>query len=476
MRKLLSSVFLCLFLLLGLNLFADEGEKKHKPTNADFGFLFLNETSYLNEASGNGTEMGVGLTPAHQARQRNIIAAWLELGFLTNYNFSLGGHFQMAVNYSPYEGKYAFTPTGNLDSLNFSGFYGLNRDILKGSSFTLGRFYFNDSLGGIASLPLDGFKTSFLFETFDISIASGYTGLLLGLSNPITLSFNDMTRKPNFSQYLGSQRLIGEFKISAPDVFQNQKLDFNILFQKDFWEFFTDVNEIGSNDASTGNGGIIDTVYFGAKLSGNIGTYFSYSLNSYLSSGQVTSFVRGEYIKSPILAGLVGANVQGYFPQALRSRLNFNFKYASGDSDYNNFFEGNTESYAGYFMPITTNQREMLIFNPIVSNITSFKLAYSFKPLYDLEDIHHLVKNFTLQFIVKSFVKSSKGPLLVDGIDADSDSVYVGTEMNFDVLLLSLSDFNLGFQLGSFIPGKDLFLETRNKPKTQLRLYFALQL
>ncbi len=170
----------------------------------------------------------------------------------------------------------------------------------------------------------------------------------------------------------------------------------------------------------------------------------------YLGTGTMLSFINDVYVYAPILSFLAGGGIRLYLKEALDSIIELRAIFSSGDADSTSTFrEGNTEGNATAFIPIS-RPNLALVFSPQLGNIFLAELRYSLKP-FSWAKARVLGRLQTeLKGVV--FFRPTSGLISEPGINPDSDSIYLGTEVDWIINFKPFSDLGLALSLGLFMP------------------------
>ncbi|MBN1698223.1 MAG: hypothetical protein JW881_11975 [Spirochaetales bacterium] len=315
-----------------------------------------------------------------------------------------------------------------------------------------GRFPVSDFTGCVLNHKLDGVRFDFANAGSEISFFAGYAGLLLKPYSTISLSKADISDTGEPDVILAPPRLVGMLQIAFPELFPKHTITASFLGQIDLRTDGLIEEGAGTYDASTG--GYLHTVYTGAGLSGGIGPAFFYDIFGYAGTGGMLSFIGdisgiGLYQYKPIFSFLAGLSMRVYFDELLHSRLGVSALYASGDADFSDFYEGNTDGEANQFIPIA-HEPVALVFAPQLSNIAVCGLSWSIKPLSAGKG--DFMQNFQTQLTAQVFLRPTAGPISEAGLNTDSDAVYLGMEIDATINMRVLSDVGCSISAGCFIP------------------------
>lgn len=406
--------------------------------------------------------------------QYNRLSAWLEAGTKDKFNFLVQGSVSVSPN-SPDDIIFL----GDLDFLLISGKWAIEDGDLALFGYNTGRFGFSDFSYSVLRHNADGLSLTFTYSSSVITFGAGYTGFILRPSSDIIMSLADSDDKENNEVWFGCPRLVGYAELKMPDIFPGHTFYSSIVFQKDLRNEDNLVSE-GEEVKSVDNiGGLLDSVYIGTGFSGNIVSTLFYNAYGYFQTGRTMSYLADEssstnfsYQYKPIFAFLLGTEFNFFLKQALYSQISFKFLFASGDSDYNTFLEGNSEGNATMFIPIS-NKIVSVLFNPYLSNIFLFDIGYSIKPFSRLGN--RIMKNFSTGLNTIVFMRPTEGAISEEDLNDNSDSRYLGTEIDSVTVFRPFSDLAVSLSFGFFIPsaGSDKAFNTDRKFEFLGKLYVS---
>jgi hypothetical protein len=418
---------LCLFLVIlpGSTLFC-----------IDFGGYFDNTTLF-------STNQDTGFY------QILRLSLWLSGNLGKGWSFSSMGHYIFEMDY-PY--------LVDIDELVFKGKWPFKENGPSLFSVSMGRFRFSEFSHLVLDHPADGFQLDFSYPSAVITFGLGYTGLLSKYSTTITLSKADTNDQDNQDVLLGTPRLLGILQCHLPEIFNGQDLYLSALFQKDLQQEDNIIEE-GTEEYSLAEnkGGYYDTIFAGAGLSGAVTSSVYYNVFSYLQTGRTLSYLEdsgavtgSSYQYKPVLGYLGGAGIQYYSADISYSTFGLSFVYATGDADSISCIEGNTDGWSFLFTPVS-QQEERVIFNPKLSNIFYIKGNYTVKPFAMLG--RGLPEELLLILDGTGFFRATTGAISdQQGLNPDSDSLYLGTEIDFIINFRPFSDLGARLSTGYFIP------------------------
>ncbi len=420
----------------------------------DFGATLDNMSSY-------GNQQIPGFT------QKDRLAGWLTTSIGSNLTFAATASAQL-WNLSPW---YIL----NVDQLNLAGQFprvGGGPVLLD---FTVGRYFESDFTGLVFSQQsIDGFQLGFGIPGLVVTADVGYTGLTLNPLSYIVMTEADAVAQGNSSEFFGSPRVVERLQLLLPGLFLQQDLTLTAILQQDMRSLVSNVSLIqpGTTALTFGQGGSLDSEYFGAGLSGALAKDLYYSSYAYLETGRTLSYLSasGSYQYEPILAALGGVGVHYYLSGFLGSTIGLDLLYASGDADFTQPIEGNTAGNATAFLPITTPPRLLaLAFSPNLENLAAATLSYSVRPFAGSPKSPDALRN--LQAVVKAIpmLRPTTGALAAPGIAPSAvsaslsptfDNLYLGSEFDLVVNYRPLSDLGVALSGGLFLPNASVFVSS----------------
>lgn len=458
----------------------------------DFGFGINNRTIYKHNAASALPEAA-----RHAVEEKALFSLWMNHYFDEHLFLQTTAHAMLGTDYFNEFNRYAFLASGDIDAFYLSGKYALSDPSVSYVDFKIGRQFFSDFSKEVAVTVLDGVTVGFGNEKARYRFTGGYTGLLYNWSNTISMGLNDINARQTwaagreasdpqaqslnrYSALHGSPRLVGEFEVRLPELFKGQQLTLNLLGQADLWPALTDAPLVQKGDTVKNPfyGSPIHTLYAGLGLAGPITADLYYRAFGYFETGHYYDIANSShaYQAKAFTAALLGFDLTGYIPNSLSSSLSFSSRYASGDSrgKRTHYYDLTTEGATNtQFIPLVRQQLNT-VFNPVLSNLLTFALSYSFKPFSSLSNPY--VNDFMLSTGVKTFLRGSKAPVSDLTVKGKADSYYLGTEWNVGLTLLNLSDFNMGVSTGVFFPHADAFIENHNQPKLESEFRFTIHL
>ena len=341
---------------------------------------------------------------------------------------------------------------------------------------TLGRFRASDFSRLVLDHTLDGFQLAFSYPNAVLRASAGFTGLIQKPRSDIVISKTDEADVNRAAVLFAPPRLVGSFGVELLNVLGSQSLKLAMLFQEDLRLDDDNVLEAGEENFFPNQGGLLDTQYLGAGLSGPLGGSLYYDLFVFGNTGQMLSYVEDDesitsssYQYEPIVAFLGGAGVR-YFAPVLSSVVGLRALYASGDEDAISVVEGNTDGWALAFIPISQSDRA-LVFSPQLGNLLVGEASFSIKPFGGLGV--PALANLQAMVKVMVFGRPTTGPVSEGGIDPASDSMYLGSEVDVTINYRPFSDLGIALNGGVFLPG-DAIHADRSDPEYVFGLLVSL--
>lgn len=314
-------------------------------------------------------------------------------------------------------------------------------------SYTVGRLWTADFSGYIFSHTLDGATVELNFPTAALSMTAGYSGLLFKDSSSVLISKADQSDQMNSEVIFAAPRIIGGLDLLLPELFMEQDLNLSFWMQMDMRSESELLSE-GPQLPSV-KGGKLHTQYTGLGIKGTLAPSLYYDTNFFLGTGKTISYIDGGYSYENILSFMGTFGLRYYLQDKFYSKAGFKFLYSSGDSDYSEFTEGNTESGSSNFIPIS-RPNFGLVFSPQLGNVFLAQLNYSIKPFGSSGN--RKLQNIQTELKVSGFFRSTTGEISEPGIDPLSDSLYLGTEIDAVINFRPFSDLGIALSGGIFLP------------------------
>lgn len=378
------------------------------------------------------------------------LSLWLMSTLGKNWTFSMMGNYTFELDY-----YYLF----DLDQFLFKGKWPFIEEGPSLFSVQLGRFRVSEFSHLILDHSIDGVLCEFSYPVPIVSLGLGYTGLLAKHSSTITLSKADTNDQDDPDVLLGTPRLLGILQSHFPEIISGQDLNLSLLFQKDL-RSKDRILEEGEEEFSLAEnlGGYNDSIFSGIGLSGSFSSSIFYNIFAYFQTGRTLSYVEDEdsftgrsYEYMPVFAFLGGTGFQYYSSALSYSVFSLSFIYSSGDADYSlSYIEGNREGNSYLFTPISQNEQH-IIYNPKLGNIFYIKGSYTIKPFAVLSN--EFLDNILIILDATGFFRATTGAITDQkGLNTDSESLYLGTEIDFIINFRPFSDLGMSLSTGYFIP------------------------
>jgi len=329
----------------------------------------------------------------------------------------------------------------DVDLLKFSTLFPKSTPKMPDTRISLGRWTMSDQTGYVVAHKLDGLFMNLKYNTLSLYNYLAYSGLLWKSGSGISPSDLDSFYAGLDSQTLGSPRFITITGLTLPPIFK-QRLGLEVIYQVDLRDEEYVISEYqalpSEGDQALEGGGLLNTFYASMKLSGDIPVIedLNYKVNYIFNSGSKLGQIQeGDtyYQNSTIFAHLVDLRLEKFLPSIYNSIVSYRFVYSSGDGDSS----GNDTT----FLPITRSGFGA-VFSPSLGNIIVNDISYSLKPLDKLQTI---VK-------VLAFTRSTTGSISEDGLDPNSSSLYLGSELDVTANYRPFSDLGLSLTAGLYFP------------------------
>jgi hypothetical protein len=402
----------------------------------DLGGTFDNATEFsTNEASG--------------MYQIVRLRLWLSQGLGTHWNFSMAGNYTFELDY-----PYLF----DIDDLSLKGSWPFIEEGPLLYSTAIGRYNLAEFSSQVLNHKVDGFQFQFHYPRSIISLGLGYTGLIAKHSSTITLSKADTNDQDDSDVLLASPRLLGLLQLQFPEIIEGQDLFLSAVLQKDLHPADQIIKE-GTEEFSLAEnmGGYYDSLFAGLGVKGAITSALHYNIFGYFQTGRTLSYIADEdavtgysYQYAPIIAFSGGTELTYYSPDLSYSTFNLAFVYATGDEDSISCIEGNTVGSSNLFIPISSREQRV-IFNPNLSNLFYINAGYTIKPFAILG--RGILEKLLIILDGTVFFRALPGKISdPQGLDPDSDSLYLGSEIDFIINFRPFSDLGASLSTGYFIP------------------------
>ncbi len=404
--------------------------------------------------------------------QEDRLSAWLNVPIARGFDFFAMGSY--TFEYANEESNHYL----DVDLLKFDGNFATTEEGASNFGFTAGRFVASDFTGYVLRHVMDGGQLRFRLPFANINTAFGYTGLLFKHAADFRISKMDVVESNDDDVFWGPPKIIGVVDATFLDLIGSQSLTLSFVFQEDMRNE-DDVLEEGEEDFFPAEGGLLDTQYFGAGLTGPIFSSLYYNTFFYLGTGRTLSYLDDEdsgtgfsYQYTGVLSFLFGGGIKFYLREFLNSRITFNFIYASGDEDSASFIEGNSDDTASTFVPISYDSSIALIFPPQLGNIMLFDISYSLRPFSGSKG--SILSNLQTMLKALLFFRPTSGPISEPGLDPASSASYLGTEIDLIINFRPFSDLGTALSLGIFMPNTgETFLEDQRETEFLGRFEFS---
>ncbi len=347
-----------------------------------------------------------------------------------------------------------------------------------------GRFSLTDATGLVLSHAVDGINVDFNNRGSQISLGAGYTGFINKEFSSVALSIRDSVDIADDETLFGPRRLLGRGTVRFPELMFNQNVTFGFAFQQDLRdptdvvEPLTDGNDVEQQD----RGGLVDTQYAIARLDGPLPTgpvSSFYSLTYIYNTGRTMGLlpdenaVSGEsYQYSPIKGQLIRGQVNVFLPRLMSTSVTAGVLYSSGDDDYENFVEGNTEGDATMFTAVTPLGKGV-VFGLEPGNTMTSEIQLSVKPLSGFDS--PVLQSLQAQLGYYNFYRTAAtGPVSAASVDATTDGSSLGSEIDFVLRIRPFSDLGIGLTTGFFFGNEDVLFDDANSFDYVVRLNASL--
>ena len=411
MKKVTVILFIFLSVFFSVSVFA-----------VDFGSILYNSTGMKYARSDNNVDF----------RQNDMAGLWVSANVMEMIDIYLRGSYTFSYSsLNPPDKPHFF----DLDTLTIKNTGNVPLIV------TAGRFSDSDFSHYIFSNRIDGISAELNIPLLSAKATLGYNGLLFKERSTVIMTRADISDLDNNSKLFASPRVIGGIDILFPELFLRQDLDVSFWTQFDLRQFI---------DPAAGRSSLYSQ-YYGLGLKGAIIDSLYYKTAFYFESGLTYSAVNDNY--SYILSYMGTAGISYYMDWLLFSRAGITFFYSSGDPDYTStYYEGNAGGYSLMFIPISSTPFGK-VFSPELGNIFLVKVDYSLKPFSFISSrAFGGIKDLQVDIEAFSFFRSTTGTISVTGLNSQSSSLYLGTEIDGNISIPMFSDLKAIISGGLFIP------------------------
>lgn len=338
---------------------------------------------------------------------------------------------------------------GDLDSLYVRGRVPQAEEAGYLVDMRFGRIRLREFSGALLRERADGLRVAYQRPAVDLEFQAGYTGLLMKESSTLLLSNADVLDDSDEDVYLAPPRLLGVLGLSLPELFARQTVDVSLVGQMDLREQVGEGVGLRVDRDLPDSEGPVHSAYGGLGVGGPVVSSLFYDVYGYYGWGLTTGADNGDYEETMIHSFLGGANLQYFIPQAAQSVVEAGYVFSSGDSDYQRFYEGNTDGTGSKFVGLSASSFGA-VFSPRLGNLMVGRASYSIKPFANsgtrwLEELQTGLRGF-------GFFRPTDGPISEGGLNPDSDERYLGAEVDLVVNFRPFSDLGFSLVNGVFLP------------------------
>ncbi len=343
----------------------------------------------------------------------------------------------------------------------------------------LGRFNVSDPIGYIVRHPVDGGAIVVSGRRWDLDLSAGTTALVNRSFSNASMSIRDEVDIEDEDEYFGPGRFIGIVRLGLPDIVPTQNVGFSIIAQEDMRDPSSVVQEGDEPTDVDEAGGVLDTQYLLVTIDGTIVGNLFYEVGYALGLGRTLSLIEDEaavggeaYRYEQIRSHLVSAGVEYYLTDFLSSVVRAGVTVTTGDDDYSSYTEGNTDGYATMFTPIA-GRSAGAVFGLQPGNATIVDLSYVLRPFGGATS--SFLSEFQTEASFYSFFRTAgSGPVSVSEVDASTDEVYLGSEVDVALRFRPYSDFGFGLTTGVFVGNESALLDEVDSLDWIVRLQASL--
>jgi hypothetical protein len=299
---------------------------------------------------------------------------------------------------------------------------------------SFGRFYFSDPSGMVMTHSADGASVKLLWPKLRVNLSSGYTGLIINPKSDIRMTTDDWSDKNinDMDYYFGPKRVFALADFQFPDVGKISQLSLFAAAQFDLR---------GESDKS-----VLHTQYLGVNSNRRYGKHLYETFMLVLEVGELS----GPDEDDRFMAGfLVGWDWRYLREDWLKSSISLRLLAAPPDFA-TDLIPGIGVGVMGY---VPMNQPDLgVTVSPQLAGLGMIELGYSFMPLADggsgsasrLQPYVNGRGYFRTWTVSVGWIET----------DPDSDSVYLGTELEGGVKWRMFSDVGLGLTGAVFLPAE----------------------
>ncbi|MFO8065428.1 MAG: hypothetical protein R6V29_12460, partial [Spirochaetia bacterium] len=299
---------------------------------------------------------------------------------------------------------------GDLDAFYIDGRYAVEDTTRYFFDFRAGRFRLRDFSGVLLNERADGARISFETGPGDLTLAGGYTGLLLKESSNLLLSRADVGDSADDDVYFAPPRALGVFELSLPEIFGRQSINVTLIGQGD----------LRPESDLQDDQGHVHTVYYGGGLTGPLAPRLYYDVYGYFGGGTRIGDPSGLARQVPIRSYLAGANLEYFIPDFAQSAFSLGYLYSSGDADHENLYQSDGEGASEMFVGLTPPSFGT-VFSPRLGNLMVTDFSYSIKPF--TRDDRSAIQEFQTELAVLGFFRPTTGVISRPGARTSSDEL-----------------------------------------------------
>ena len=385
--------------------------------NWDAGGTFYNSTGLVSDEFSDDAEL----------EQLNVLTlraeAFLRAETGTSVTLSAQGRYEYTN-----ERAYLF----DLDQLRIRGTF---PELFGGNSVaeaSAGRFFFSDPSGMILSHTADGGAFRAIFPGVRILAAGGYTGLIINPSSEIAMTNIDLTEKglEIEDNFFGSKRAFFQANFMFPEFLWLDAFTFFTLFQFDM------------RDKSEGT--VMNSQYAGFL------SERSYGRNLYQDLFIIAQYAQYEELLDDYSsAGLLfGIRFRYLNEDLLGSRFMLRALAAPPKFKLDDVIDVPFGSLG--FVPMNQPSLGKAV-SPQLAGLGMIEAGYSFRPF--IKSGSEIASRIQPSIGARGYLRTFWDPVDWIGTDPDSDSLFLGTEVDAGLAWRILSDLGLDINGAYFIPG-----------------------
>lgn len=313
----------------------------------------------------------------------------------------------------------------------------------------VGRFPHRDFSGIVLEHTLDGFRVGLRHPVVEAKLGMGTSYFVFPQSTTILMSKADLATLAGDQLIPGVPRVIAKLELLFPEVLLGQNIALLGIAQQDIHDPSSLIEAV-DQEKDESLGGRLNTYYGGLGFSGTLLPALYWTSFGHFGSGFTLYHDESFYRFATILSYAAGGSLRLAIDRPLPFLFEVGGVFASGDDDHEAFLEGNTAGNSLAFVPISLHTSGM-IFSPALTNVAIAEATLAVQPVRE---------RVNLEFTGYGFFRPTAAPISEAGLDPDSNSLYLGTEVDGRLDIAFFSDLSLTLRGGVFIPWPAAFLNS----------------